>query len=135
VLDAPGHLKGGWREADDTEEIVVAAPKHPIAEGVDDFVLPNEEMYGAPFIVPAPKVVVFQSYFPKSGDYFPNFAVTVGKGIDPDFTSGPGGGIGQGEGIGRVFYFRPGHETYPTYFNENVRKILYNAVLWTAHRK
>lgn len=137
VLNATGHLKGGWREAEnpaDTEEITVCAPKHPIAQGIEDFVLPAEEMYGAPFDVPPALVVVFQSYFPLGGEYFPSFAVTVGEGIDPNFTSGPGGGKGQGEGAGRVFYFRPGHETYPTYFEPNVRKILRNAVLWTGKR-
>lgn len=137
VLDANGHLKGGWRETEnpaDTEEITVCAPKHPIAQGINDFVLPAEEMYGAPFDVPPPQVVVFQSYFPLGGEYFPSFCVTVGEGIDPKFTSGPGGGRNQGEGAGRVFYFRPGHETYPTYFDPNVQKVLHNAVFWAARR-
>lgn len=136
VLGATGHLKGGWRESDpaDTEEITVAAPRHPIAEGVDDFVLPQEEMYGAPFDVPPAECVVFQSYFPQGGEYFPSFTATVGEGIDPEFTSGPGKGVGQGKGAGRVFYFRPGHETFPTYFDANVRRILLNAVRWTARR-
>lgn len=136
VLDATGHLKGGWREADppDTEEITVSAPKHPIAEGVEDFVLPAEEMYGTPFGVPPYETLVFQSYFPKGGEYFPSFATTVGEGIDPDFTSGPGGGKGQGKGAGRVFYFRPGHEAFPTYFDPSVRRVLLNAVRWAAKR-
>ena len=136
VLNCTGHLKGGWREANpaDTEEITVCAPKHPIAEGISDFVLPQEEMYGNPFDVPSALTVVFQSYFPLGGEYFPSFTATVGEGIDPDFTSGPGGGKGQGEGKGRVFYFRPGHEAFPTYFDPNVRRILHNAVLWAARR-
>lgn len=137
ILNCTGHLKGGWREAQnpaDTEEITVCAPKHPIAQGVEDFVLPAEEMYGSPFDVPPPLTVVFQSYFPLGGEYFPSFTATVGDGIDPKFTSGPGGGKGQGEGVGRVFYFRPGHETYPTYFDPNVRRILHNAVLWVAKK-
>ncbi len=136
VLNCTGDLKGGWREADpaDTEEITVCAPRHPIAEGVQDFTLPQEEMYGNPFGVPPALTVVFQSYFPLGGEYFPSFTVTVGEGIDPAFTSGPGGGQGQGEGVGRVFYFRPGHEAFPTYYNANVQKILHNAVLWAARR-
>lgn len=136
VLDSPGDLNGGWRVSDpaDTEEITVCAPKHPIAEGIDDFVLPQEEMYGSPFKVGAPEVVVFQSYFPQGGEYFPSFATTVGEGIEPNFTSGPGGGVGRGKGAGRVFYFRPGHETFPTYLNPTVLKIIRNAVLWTAKR-
>jgi len=137
VLNCTGNLKGGWRETQnpaDTEELTVCAPRHPIAQGVDDFVLPAEEMYGTPFDVPPALTVVFQSFFPLGGEYFPSFTLTVGEGIDPEFTSGPGGGKGQGEGKGRVFYFRPGHETYPTYFDPSVRRVLHNAVLWAARR-
>jgi len=133
TLNATGHLKGGWREADDHEEIYVTAPWHPIAEGVTNFTLDNEEMYGGPFDVPPHEVLVFQSYFPKYGEAFPAGIVwTVGEGIDPEFTSGPGGGKGQGQGIGRVFYFRPGHESYGTYFDANVRRVIYNAVRWAG---
>ena len=137
VLNCSGNLYGGWREAQnpsDTEEVTVCAPKHPIAQGISNFVLPHEEMYGSPFGVPPPLAVIFQSYFPLGGEYFPSFVLTVGEGIDPEFTSGPGGGANQGQGAGRVFYFRPGHETYPTYFDSTVRQILHNAVLWTARR-
>jgi trehalose utilization protein len=137
VLNCTGHLKGGWREnADDpdTEEITVCAPKHPIAAGIDDFVLPAEEMYGAPFDVPPALTVVFQSFFPKGGEYFPSFTATAGPGIDPEFTSGGGNGANQGQGAARVFYFRPGHETFPTYFDATVRKILVNATLWAAKK-
>jgi trehalose utilization protein len=133
VLNATGHLKGGWRESNDTEEIVVAAPWHPIAEGVSNFTLPAEEMYGGPFDVPPQEVLVLQSYFPLGGETFPSGIVwTVGEGIDPEFTSGPGGGKGQGHGVGRVFYFRPGHETYPTYYNDDVRRVIYNGVRWAG---
>ena len=137
VLDAPGHLKGGWREIEgfEPEEIHVCAPRHPIAQGIENFTLPTEEMYGSPFVAPPFQTLVFQSYFPHGGEYFPcGFTLTVGQGIDPDFTSGGGGGKNQGEGKGRVFYFRPGHETTPTYFNPSVRQILVNAVLWAARR-
>ena len=90
VLDCTGHLYGGWREADppDTEELRVCAPKHPIAQGVSDFTLPAEEMYGAPFGIPPFQTMILQSYFPLGGEYFPSFVVTVGEGIDPAFTSG-----------------------------------------------
>ena len=137
VLGTTGDLKGGWREVEgfENEEITVCAPKHPIAQGIDDFVIEGEEMYGAPFGAPPFKTLVFQSYFPLGGEYFPcGFTVTVGKGIDPAFTSGGGNGANQGEGAGRVFYFRPGHETAPTYHNPTVQKILVNAVMWCARR-
>lgn len=137
ILSCPGHLKGGWRETNppDTEEITVCAPRHPIAKGVEAFTLPAEEMYGAPFDVPAPQCLVLQSYFPIGGEYFPSgICWSVGKNKTEGFTSGPGNGVGEGEGIGRVFYFRPGHETHPTYFHPSVQTILYNAALWAAHR-
>ena len=137
VTGATGHLKGGWREIEgfEPEEITVCAPKHPIADGIEDFVIPNEEMYGAPFGAPPFHTLVFQSYFPHGGEYFPcGFTLTVGQGIDADFTSGGGKGANQGEGVGRVFYFRPGHETVGTFHNENVQKVLTNGVLWCARR-
>jgi trehalose utilization protein len=137
VLQATGHLKGGWRETNppDSEEITVCAPRHPIAQGVADFTLTQEEMYGAPFDVPPAEVLVFQSYFPLGNEYFPaGICWSVGEGIDPEFTSGPGGGQGQGEGKGRVFYFRPGHEAFPTYFDLNVRRVIYNATLWAGRK-
>jgi trehalose utilization protein len=133
VVGGPGHLKGGWREADDSETIRVAAPWHPVAAGVEDFVLESEEMYGAPFDVPPYETLVFQSLFSVGGESFPSgIAWTVGDGIDPKFTSGPGNAVNQGEGKGRLFYFRPGHETYPTYLDPRIRKIIYNAVRWTG---
>jgi len=137
VLGATGHLYGGWRviEGMEPEEISVCAPRHPIAAGVEDFVLPAEEMYGAPFGAPPFETLVFQSFFPHGGEYFPcGFTLSVGEGIDPEFTSGPGGGKGQGEGKGRVFYFRPGHETVPTYHHPAVQQILRNAALWCARK-
>lgn len=137
VVGGPGHLKGGWRENDppEREEIVVAAPWHPIAEAISDFVLDAEEMYGAPFDVPPPLVMVFQSHFPLDGKTFPSgLCWTVGRGKTEGFTSGPGKGIGEGFGVGRVFYFRPGHETIPTYYNPVIQRILANATLWCAHQ-
>jgi len=136
ILGCTGHLGGGWREGDppDTEEITVCAPRHPIAEGVEDFVLDEEEMYGAPFDVPPFETLVFQSYFPVGGEYFPSFTTTVGEGITPNFLSGPGKGIGRGKGAGRVFYFRPGHEAFGTYHHPSIQRIIRNAVLWTAKR-
>ncbi len=137
ILGASGDLRGGWREADpaDVEEITVCAPRHVIAQGVESFRLDAEEMYGAPFGVPPAEVVVLQSYFPLGNEYFPSgICWTVGEGIDPAFTSGPGGGVGQGQGTGRVFYFRPGHEAFRTYEHPMVRKVLYNATLWAGHR-
>jgi trehalose utilization protein len=137
LLNSFGHLRGGWREMDplEPEEVTVCAPRHPIAEGLSDFVIPHEEMYGAPFDVPPPSCVIFQSYFPAGGEYFPSgLTWTVGPGKKPGFTSGSGKGANEGEGKGRVFYFRPGHETAPTYFDPNVRRAIYNGTLWCARQ-
>lgn len=137
VLEATGDLKGGWRTIPgfEPEEITVCAPRHPIAEGIENFTIEQEEMYGAPFGAPPFQTLVFQSYFPEGGEYFPcGFTLSVGKGIDPEFKSGKGKGANQGEGAGRVFYFRPGHETVPTYHIPLVQRILRNGVLWCARR-
>ncbi|MEP6756616.1 MAG: ThuA domain-containing protein [Chthonomonadales bacterium] len=136
VVEGHGHLKGGWREMDPPEEeqIHVCAPWHPIAAGIFDFKL-NEEFYGAPFDVPPPLQVIFQSYYPYDQRTFPSGLIwTVGDGKTPGFECGPGEGVGEGYGKGRVFYFRPGHETIPTFYNETVRQIITNGVMWCAHK-
>jgi trehalose utilization protein len=100
-----------WREADERERLWVCNPGHPIARGIDrHFELPAEEMYGEPFAIPAPDEQVFISWF-EGGEVFRS-------------------GCCWNRGNGRIFYFRPGHETYPTYFNPNVRRVIANAVAW-----
>ena len=37
-------------------------------------------------------------------------------------------------GAGRIFYFRPGHETLPIYHNPDVHKVLRNGVHWAANK-
>lgn len=99
-----------WREGD-KERLWCCNPGHPIAEGVpESFVLDPEEMYGEHFDIPAPDDVVFISWF-KGGE-------VIRSGCT--FT----------RGYGKIFYFRPGHESYPTFYNENVQKIITNAVRW-----
>ena len=100
-----------WREAGERERLWLTAPGHPIAQGVpNEFELENEEMYGEPFSVPEPLETVFVSWF-QGGEVFRS-------------------GLTYRRGAGSVFYFRPGHETYPTYYDANVRKVLKNAVRW-----
>ncbi len=104
-----------WREAGERERLWVTAPGHPIAEGLADcFELEHEEMYGEPFRVPEPLETVFVSWF-QGGEVFRS-------------------GLTYRRGAGHVFYFRPGHETYPTYHDENIRRILRNAVRWAKPR-
>ena len=102
-----------WREAAETERVWTIEPSHPIADGVGDyFELEEEEMYGERFDVPRPDEVVFTSWF-EGGEVFRS-------------------GCCWTRGNGRVFYFRPGHETYPTYHDETVRRVIANACGWAA---
>ena len=102
-----------WREADDREILWVTSPNHPIAAGIDDkLVIDAEEMYGEYFDVPAPEDVVFTSWF-SGGEVFRS-------------------GLTYKRGGGKIFYFRPGHETYPTYHNPQVLRVIENGVRWCA---
>jgi trehalose utilization protein len=102
-----------WRVADELERIWVVAPSHPIAAGLDRFIeLEREEMYGEFFDVPPPQELVFLSWFP-GGEVFRS-------------------GCCYTRGSGKIFYFRPGHESYPTFYNADVRKVIGNAVHWAA---
>ncbi|GAB2540094.1 ThuA domain-containing protein [Gracilibacillus alcaliphilus] len=100
-----------WREADDKERLWVVNPSHPIAEGIGEYIeLENEEMYGEHFDIPAPDELVFVSWF-TGGEVFRS-------------------GCTYRRGHGKVFYFRPGHETYPTYHHKDVQRVIKNAVRW-----
>lgn len=100
-----------WREAGEKERIWIVNPPHPIAESLPEyFELEQEEMYGEHFDIPAPDELLFISWF-QGGEVFRSGAT---------FT----------RGNGKIFYFRPGHETYPTYHNEYVQQVIKNAVKW-----
>ncbi|SDT19059.1 Trehalose utilization protein [Paenibacillaceae bacterium GAS479] len=102
-----------WREAGERERIWVVNPAHPIAAGLpEQFVLEQEEMYGEHFDIPAPDELVFLSWF-EGGNVFRS-------------------GCTFYRGQGKIFYFRPGHETHPTYYDANVLKVISNAVQWAA---
>lgn len=102
-----------WREADEKERIWVLNPSHPIAEGLGEYIeLEKEEMYGEVFDIPAPDELVFVSWF-EGGEVFRS-------------------GCTYTRGNGKIFYFRPGHETYPTYYNQEVLRVISNAVKWSA---
>lgn len=109
LMGAPCNLT--WREAGERERLWVTSRNHPIAKGLPDhFELENEEMYGEPFGVPEPLETVFVSWF-QGGEVFRS-------------------GLTYKRGAGNIFYFRPGHETYPTYHDANVQLVLKNAVKW-----
>ena len=102
-----------WRESTDKERIWIVSPSHPIASGVPEyFEIEREEMYGEHFDIPDPDELVMISWF-TGGEVFRS-------------------GCCYHRGRGKIFYFRPGHETYPTYYNEHVRKVIANGVRWAA---
>lgn len=103
-----------WREAGERERLWVINRSHPIAAGLSPFFeLPQSEMYGEPFTVPEPMETVFISWF-EGGEVFRS-------------------GLTWQRGGGRIFYFGPGHETYPIYHDENVQRILRNAAHWAGN--
>ncbi len=105
-----------WREADERERLFVVDPAHPIAEGLgESFTIEPEEMYGEFFDIPAPDRLVFVGWF-QGGEVFRS-------------------GCCFQRGYGRIFYFQPGHETYPTYFDPNVQRVIGNAVAWASGPK
>jgi trehalose utilization protein len=102
-----------WRAVGEKERLWVVAPGHPIAAGLGEyFEIEREEMYGEFFDIPAPETLVFVSWF-NGGEVFRS-------------------GCCYQRGRGKVFYFRPGHETYPTYHQPQVLQVIYNAALWAA---
>ena len=103
-----------WREAENEREILwVTRPGHPILKGIEDhFIIPREEMYGEFFDIPEPEQTILISSF-AGGEVFRS-------------------GCCWTRGAGRVFYFRPGHETFPTYHDKNVLRVIENGVRWAA---
>jgi len=102
-----------WREIGEKERLWVVNPAHPIAQGIGDyFEVPNAEMYGEHFDIPQPDELVLVSWF-AGGEVFRS-------------------GCCFYRGRGKIFYFRPGHETYPIFYNENVLKVIENAVNWAV---
>ncbi len=104
-----------WREADDKERLWNIQPGHPITDGIGEYIeLPREEMYGERFDIPTPDKIIFISWF-EGGEVFRS-------------------GCCWERGHGRVFYFQPGHESYPTYHNPQIMRVILNAVRWAAPR-
>ena len=100
-----------WREAGEKERVWVIEPGHPIAEGLDHyFEIPKTEMYGERFDIPEPDTLVFVSWY-AGGEVFRS-------------------GCCYQRGRGKIFYFSPGHETYPIYYQEEVQQVITNAVRW-----
>ncbi len=100
-----------WREAGEKERVWVVEPGHPIAEGLGEyFEIPHEEMYGERFDIPEPDTLVLLGWF-QGGEVFRS-------------------GCCYHRGYGKVFYFQPGHETYPIYHQKEILTVIANAVKW-----
>ena len=100
-----------WREAGEKQRLWVIEPGHPIAEGLAPyFEIPHTEMYGERFDIPEPDTLVFVSWY-TGGEVFRS-------------------GCCYNRGHGKVFYFAPGHETYPIYYQKEVQQVITNAVRW-----
>ena len=102
-----------WREIGEKERLWVIEPGHPIVQGIGEYIeIPHAEMYGERFDIPDPDTLVLVSWF-AGGEVFRS-------------------GCCYHRNKGKVFYFRPGHETYPIYYHEGVLKIIANACRWAA---
>ena len=108
--------KGGYVEDGSKLELIVKDKQHPIAAGLSDFSIPHTERYTEPFEIPEPQSVVFDGVY------------TLPDGSKESSRQGIAFAVGKG----RVFYFQPGHETYPIFFDANIRKLLVNAVEWAG---
>lgn len=102
-----------WREDGDRELVWVCNPAHPIAQGIERFIhLEHEETYGEPFAIPEPNELVFIGSF-EGGEVFR-------------------AGCCYQRGNGKVFYFQPGHETYPIYYHPEILQVIHNAIVWAT---
>lgn len=101
-----------WREDHgDMERVWTVLPSHPIAQGVGRyFELEHEEVYAEPFGIPTPDEIVFIGWY-EGGEVFRS-------------------GCTYRRENGKIFYFQPGHESFATYHNETVQKVIRNAVYW-----
>ena len=100
-----------WRENDEKERLWVINPSHPIAKNVPEYIeIEEEETYGERFEIPDPDELIFISWF-KGGEVFRS-------------------GCTFRRGLGKIFYFRPGHEEYPIYYRDDIIRVIKNAIDW-----
>ena len=110
IVGTNGNLSWG---RDQKEIMWTIMPQHPIAAGIPDhFLIEQEELYCEPFYIPQPDALVFGAWY-EDGYIFRTGACFL-------------------RGAGKVFYFQPGHETCRSFYNPYVQKIITNAVYWAA---
>ena len=99
-----------WRHGD-REKLWCVAPAHPIAQGVPACIdIPEEEMYGECFDIPRPDDIIFIGWF-AGGEVFRS-------------------GVTFTRGLGKIFYFQPGHEEAPVYEQPEIQRVITNAIRW-----
>lgn len=109
LMGTPCNLS--WREDGDREYVWVVNPAHPIAQGIGRYIhLEHEETYGEPFMVPEPDELVFIGNY-EGGEVFRS-------------------GCCYNRGYGKIFYFQPGHESFPTFYQPDVIRVIKNAIYW-----
>ena len=114
-VDLPLSVFPGWRGDGKPSVVTVLKPEHPIVKGVSArFTIPATEAYLEPFHVPAPDEVIMQETWAAGGWFRSGMVWNLGR--------------------GKVFYFRPGHETFKVYFEEMPLKIIENAVRWMGQK-
>jgi len=102
-----------WRESDEYERVWTLEPNHPIAQGVPEYIdIPESEMYGEVFQIPTPDELIFLSWY-NGGEVFRS-------------------GCTFKRGNGRIFFFSPGHESFPIYNMPAIQKIIVNGIKWAA---
>ena len=110
IVGTTGNLLWG----DNQKEIIWnIMPSHPIAAGIPmHFELPEEELYAEPFQIPQPNAHIFEGWY-EHGYVFRSGCTYL-------------------RGAGKVFYFQPGHETCPSFYNPIVQRVITNAVRWAV---
>jgi len=113
VLFPPICVFPSWRADGAPSHVTAILPDHPIAKGLPaKWDVKQTEMYSEPFHVPKPDSVIFEEKWDKGESFRSGCVWSVGK--------------------GQVFYFRPGHETYPVFRQAETLKVLENAVRFLA---
>lgn len=114
-VDLPNCVFPAYRADGKPSTMRVLKPDHPIARGLpESFEIAQTEMYADPFHVPEPDEVLFEESW-AAGERFRS-------------------GLLWKVGGGHVFYFRPGHETFPVYKQALPLKVVTNAVSWLGSR-
>ncbi len=103
---------GKYREVGEMERIWVVNRSHPAVEGMEkEYIeIPGSEMYGEPYGIPTPDDIVFISWF-EGGEVLRS-------------------GVSWHKGAGKVFFFSPGHEEFPVYYQKEIQKVMGNIVRW-----